>query len=984
MFLNDPMTSRKCSARDFIFKEELGHGSYSTVYKAYDKRNIKRIFAIKVCSKAHIIKEEKVKYVTIEKNTLNLLAKGNHPGIVKLYYTFHDEQNLYFVLDFASGGELLSLLHKYGTFNETWSKHFTVQLLDTLDYIHSQGIIHRDLKPENVLLNKTGLLMITDFGAAMSTHCVDNKNNNSNDSIDEPVTSASSFVGTAEYVSPELLLHNQCSFGSDIWALGCMIFQFFEGHPPFRGENELKTFEKIVSLDYLWNGSQSVIDSRIKRGIPSVVISLVKMILVIDTKERLSLNNIKSNPWFSDVNWKDKRTIWKGIWEIEQDELSTKQSKGTLPNSNTNNVSTNFTSNSYHRMIPNRQLHVIDTPVKNIEITKQKKKKPTKVSNTTSSIVEWRKKLGISTTHINNKLQIVDMTTDIDNIGSDLIIPARLSVKSKINNNTNNSVKVNSNNTIDKQYSISQQHGVETNNNTNNIMNVAVSAEPNVKNGGITTLNKNSNSQTNNHKSTNSNRNDDLTQERTVEMNITTKSSQLPNQNVVWKSSTAQLKKSNIFKQGYVHLHQIPYKQNGPGMSLTSYHQIDNDLITTFITSHQNDLKSTNGDLNLLSLKKNGSLYYRSIQPMNITEIRTSDEHFMVNIGDSDLSVYDFEFDEVARSGFLILEKYKKSIWFISLVEFNELKNNQNINEQETWVDCFFTVRQLIEDQSNYDIDNHVCNITNKLDNVTLIDKGDSSKIRCTDTPISPTTSTKISTQLPSYAPKLNTKKTSSKVSSLSKNPSTFKSSSYSNKKKSSNTQINMTSNNIPSPITKVPKQRQASTNLPNRDNLNSDKLMTDIPSYSIDHNISTSPSVAHPISLPTTLRLNTNNTHKVPSSPVSSSSPLFSRMTVYENRKVLSPHFKAKSFMSSPSSNAHTSNNNHNSNSNAHYNILNSPTSNTKKYNAPKNMVITSSRYEVIHTLSNQSLSDQTVASSGASAAFKSLQRKKSDNNTQ
>lgn len=91
---------------------------------------------------------------------MNLLAQKHHAGIIKLYYTFHDEENLYFVLDFAPGGELLSLLHKMGTFNDIWTRHFTAQLIDALEFIHSHGIIHRDLKPENVLLDRDGRLMI--------------------------------------------------------------------------------------------------------------------------------------------------------------------------------------------------------------------------------------------------------------------------------------------------------------------------------------------------------------------------------------------------------------------------------------------------------------------------------------------------------------------------------------------------------------------------------------------------------------------------------------------------------------------------------------------------------------------------------------------------------------------------------------------------------------------------------------------------------
>lgn len=76
---------------------------------ATDRTTLKE-YAIKVLDKRHIIKEDKVKYVNIEKNTLNRL--GEHPGVVRLYYTFQDERSLYFVLDLATGGELLSTLKR--------------------------------------------------------------------------------------------------------------------------------------------------------------------------------------------------------------------------------------------------------------------------------------------------------------------------------------------------------------------------------------------------------------------------------------------------------------------------------------------------------------------------------------------------------------------------------------------------------------------------------------------------------------------------------------------------------------------------------------------------------------------------------------------------------------------------------------------------------------------------------------------------------
>jgi len=103
----------KKGVRDFSFGRVLGEGSYSTVYLATDRQTLKE-YAIKVLEKKHIIKEKKIKYVNIEKNTLNRLTE--HPGIVRLYYTFQDEASLYYVLDLCNGGELLGVLKKTGSF----------------------------------------------------------------------------------------------------------------------------------------------------------------------------------------------------------------------------------------------------------------------------------------------------------------------------------------------------------------------------------------------------------------------------------------------------------------------------------------------------------------------------------------------------------------------------------------------------------------------------------------------------------------------------------------------------------------------------------------------------------------------------------------------------------------------------------------------------------------------------------------------------
>lgn len=285
----------KKGVRDFSFGYTLGEGSYSTVVFATDRQTLKE-YAIKILDKRHIIKEKKVKYVNIEKDTLNRLT--DHPGIVRLYYTFQDERSLYFVLDLCKGGELLGVLKRMSTFDEECTRFYGAQILDTIDYMHRRGVIHRDLKPENVLLDSQMYVKITDFGTAKILKHPRRPDENSTDmplidSTEIPDDErASSFVGTAEYVSPELLTDKNACKASDLWAFGCIIYQLMAGRPPFKAGNEYLTFQKIVALDY-----------EFPIGFPAVARDLVERLLVLDPACRLPIEHIKNHEFFAGITW---------------------------------------------------------------------------------------------------------------------------------------------------------------------------------------------------------------------------------------------------------------------------------------------------------------------------------------------------------------------------------------------------------------------------------------------------------------------------------------------------------------------------------------------------------------------------------------------------------------------------------------------------------------------------------------------------------
>ena len=156
-------------------------------------------------------------------------------------------------------------------------RFYGLEILAVLEYIHSMGVIHRDLKPENILIKNDRHLMLADFGTAKDERSKKRCN---------------TFCGTAEYVSPEVLRDEEATSAVDYWAAGCILYQMYHGHPPFRGLNDMATFELITTHE------ASNRQFEYPSNCPSYLRSALDSIFVQDPKRRLGGKALRSHPLF--------------------------------------------------------------------------------------------------------------------------------------------------------------------------------------------------------------------------------------------------------------------------------------------------------------------------------------------------------------------------------------------------------------------------------------------------------------------------------------------------------------------------------------------------------------------------------------------------------------------------------------------------------------------------------------------------------------
>ncbi|KAG8869359.1 hypothetical protein FRC20_001577 [Serendipita sp. 405] len=254
----------KLKVDQFHILAQVGQGGYGEVYLAR-KRDSGEVCALKKMKKGTLIKMDEARHVLVERD---ILTATKSPWLVRLLYAFQDPEHVYLAMEYVPGGDFRTLLNNSGVLKEEHARFYISEMFMAVTELHRLGYIHRDLKPENFLVDGQGHVKLTDFGLATGSldpqriaslrHKLEQAKNN------EPIIRstlerrsqfasmrkhnprwADSVVGSPDYMAPEVLRGKAYTYSVDYWSLGCILFEFLAGFPPFSGATTEETWANL-------------------------------------------------------------------------------------------------------------------------------------------------------------------------------------------------------------------------------------------------------------------------------------------------------------------------------------------------------------------------------------------------------------------------------------------------------------------------------------------------------------------------------------------------------------------------------------------------------------------------------------------------------------------------------------------------------------------------------------------------------------------
>ncbi|XP_037674976.1 myotonin-protein kinase isoform X5 [Choloepus didactylus] len=290
----EPITARLKEVRlqrdDFEILKVIGRGAFSEVAVVKMKQT-GRVYAMKIMNKWDMLKRGEISCFREERD---VLVNGDRRWITQLHFAFQDENYLYLVMEYYVGGDLLTLLSKFGErIPAEMARFYLAEIVMAIDSVHRLGYVHRDIKPDNILLDRCGHIRLADFGSCLKLQ-------------EDGTVRSLVAVGTPDYLSPEILQAvsggpGTGSYGPecDWWALGVFAYEMFYGQTPFYADSTAETYGKIVH--YEEHLSLPVADA----GVPEEAQDLIQQLLCPPETRlgRDGAGDFQKHPFFFGLDW---------------------------------------------------------------------------------------------------------------------------------------------------------------------------------------------------------------------------------------------------------------------------------------------------------------------------------------------------------------------------------------------------------------------------------------------------------------------------------------------------------------------------------------------------------------------------------------------------------------------------------------------------------------------------------------------------------